>query len=393
MTALKPIKLVADDVITDGDFEAMAKWLKDKPRLSQGPEVATFEHEWAEWLGVRHAVFVNSGSSANLLAYAALLTRGRGRDWLVAAPAIAWPTTISPIIQYGLPVVLIDGDASWGMDPSGLERLCLQTPPSIVIVVDVLGVPADWDRLLALKDRYGFALIADDCGAHGSLWRGKKCGSFTDLSTFSFFVGHAMTTIEGGMVCTNDDSLNRQLRMLRAHGWTSDLDEVDREAILNSQSHRDPFRDKFTFFTTGMNLRNTELAAFLGRRQLRRLDAAVAARAVNYQLYAAKLTGRKGLFYPCAAHGVPSSIGFGFGTNERDAVSKRLTAAGVEHRAVGGGDMGRQPFMRNYARFLNPEEVRVTARLVHDAAIQVPCHPGLTEQDIDRVCAAILGTE
>ena len=395
---MKPIRLVADDVITDDDFESLQSWLGTKPRLSQGPEVAAFEREWSDWLGVKHSVFCNSGSSANLLAYAALVeTSFNERQGRVYAPAVSWPTTITPAMQFGLHVEL--GDAhpmSWGLATDRLEEaLKRNVGPWIVVLVDVLGVPADRDALLALKDKYEFWLIEDVCGAHGATWNGKKVGTFGDLSTFSFFVGHHATSGEGGMVCTNDDYLNRMLRMLRAHGWASDLSEAERET-LRVEYDVVPFREKFTFFHAGFTLRNTEFAAKLGRLQLQRLDEACTLRRTNYQRYEHSLSkhGSAWAHYPQTRNGLVSPIAFAFlagntGHGSRGEVSKRLTAAGVEHRPVGGGNMARQPFLRAYQK-LTRSRCDV-ADAIHDRAIQVPCHPGLTPDDIERVVAAIKG--
>lgn len=381
------IKLAADDIITDADFEALASWIATKPRLSQDKLVREFEEAWAAWLGVKHAVFVNSGSSANLLAYAVLVETQRvPKGSLVYAPEVCWPTTVSPALQLGLELHLADADPiTWGLATSRLEDLCESgKTPELVVLVDVLGVPSCRDRLLALRDQYGFVLMEDCCGAHGSTFRGKKVGTFGDLSTFSFFVGHHMTTGEGGMVCTNDDQLNRVLRMVRAHGWAADVQPEER-ASLEYAWDVDAFRSKFTFYHSGYNVRNTEFAAKLGLLQLPRLDGIVAARARNYELYRARMTG-----YPTPYNefGVASPIGFAFltgGKRSRDLISEQLHAAGVEHRPVGGGAMSHQPFVYGTEAAADTAAVKI-----HNGAVQVPCHHELTPTDIERVVAAVL---
>ena len=395
---MNAIRLVADNVISDSDFESLCSWLGTKPRLSQGVLVKEFEAEFAAWLGVKHAVFCNSGSSANLLAYAALIETGRvdrEKD-SVYAPAVAWPTTIAPALQYGLRIALGDAETdTWGLSTVDLEERLTRGPtarPRIVTVVDVLGVPADRDRLMTLQNKYGFYIIEDCCGAHGATFRKQKVGTFGDLSAFSFYIGHHITSGEGGMICTNDDSLDRTLRQLRAHGWAIDLSTSAQKALA-AGDRVDPFRERFTFRLPGYNLRSTEFAAKLGRLQLPRLDAACTARLANYQHYVRRLDAAKFQF-PYNPNGTPSPIGFAFlakSQEHRDQIAMRLTEANVEHRPVGGGNMARQPFLARYPRLVASPARGSFADKIHDCAIQVPVHPGLSEADIDRVCAAVKG--
>lgn len=392
MSHHKPI-LLAEDPFTQDDISALCAWLQQKPtpRLTQGEQVRMFEEEFVSWLGKDYGVAVNSGSSALLLAYYTLITTKRLKNKRVICPAVAWSTTIAPAVQLGLEVILCEAAKdTWGLCPYHLESLVKEYNPGLVVGVDVLGVPFDRAAVMQLKDRYGFYLIEDCAGAHGSTFAGMKVGTFGELSCFSFHATHHFTTVEGGMVCTNDPSLNRVMRMLREHGWNASLSPEDKALI--KQPEGDTFRDKFTFCFPGFNLRMTDLQAFIGNRQLERIESVVRKRAVNDVLYRTRLRQiiSDEAVQSCAADNLISSIAVAFVTGKRDKVSRALTAEGIEHRPVGGGNMARQPFLADYPRLLNRGEiVQGMADIIHEQAIQVPNHLGIHVEEIDRVVGAV----
>src|SRR5262245_62242854 len=191
--------LLAEQTISPAELNELAAWLQTNPWLTQGPLVREFESSWARWLGTRHAVFVNSGSPANLLMYAALLADTRLRNRKVVVPAVSWATTVAPAIQLGFEPIMCEADPeTFALDAAYLERLCVEHDPAAVILVHVLGVPADMDALMRLKARYGFLLMEDCCAATGSRFDGRVVGTFGELSSFSFYFGHHLSTIEGG---------------------------------------------------------------------------------------------------------------------------------------------------------------------------------------------------
>ena len=216
--------LLADQTIDANDINTLIDWLKTDPWLTQGPLVQEFEQRWARWLGVNHAVFVNSGSSANLLMYYAYLMSGRLRNKKVIAPAVSWATTVAPAIQLGFEPTLCEASTQdFGLDMDYLEMLLKQHDPAVVVIVHVLGVPNAMEALLALKQKYEFVLMEDTCAATGSLYDGQLVGTFGEVSTFSFYFGHHLSTIEGGMVCTDDEELQDILLQIRSHGWAKNL--------------------------------------------------------------------------------------------------------------------------------------------------------------------------
>jgi CDP-6-deoxy-D-xylo-4-hexulose-3-dehydrase len=253
--------LLAEQTIDERDLGDLIGWLQTNPWLSQQQLVAEFERQWASWLGVRHAVFVNSGSSANLLMFWTLLVSGRLRNRKVIVPAVCWPTTAAPAIQLGFEPILCEAEPrTLGLDPNHLEALLREHGPAAVALVHVLGVPSEMDAIADLKGRFPFLLIEDACAAIGSQFDGQRVGTFGDLSSFSFFYGHQLSTIEGGMICTSDDGLDEILRQVRSHGWAKDLPAAT-AARLADERGTPAFNRPFTFHEAGFNVRSTRLAS------------------------------------------------------------------------------------------------------------------------------------
>lgn len=386
----RPIRL-AERTIDQQDIDELIDWLSDYPWLTQGKLVAQFERRWADWLGARHAVFVNSGSSANLLMYYALLCSGRLKNNKVIVPSVAWATTIAPAIQLGFEPILCEADPdNFGLDLDHLEELLNRHQAASVIGVHVLGVPMDMQRLIDLKERFGFALMEDSCAATGSRYRGQHVGTFGELSSFSFYFGHHLSTIEGGMVCTDDDELNEILLQIRSHGWAKDLDPV-REQQKARKAGVLEFNRRFTFYYPGFNVRSTDLNARIGLSQMSKADRVVAARRDNHRIYQARFD-RAG--WPCQ-HNLDaeiSSISFAAlaqSSAHRDAIGEALRRHGIETRPLGGGSMARQPFWTN-DRNVVPLQM---ADRIHDTAFHLPNNPELTEDDINYVCDVVLSVK
>ena len=206
-----------NDAIDSKDMELLIAWLKTNPRLTKGILTEKFEEKWSKWLGVKHSVFVNSGSAANMLMLYSILASIKIRNKKVIVPTVSWSTTVSPIIQLGLSPVLCESDINnLGMDLNHLESLCKKHNPSIVMYASILGIPSNMDALVSICDKHGALLLEDTCESTGSLYKKKKVGTFGLESSFSFFYGHHMSTIEGGMVCTNNEAIYNTLKIGRA---------------------------------------------------------------------------------------------------------------------------------------------------------------------------------
>jgi len=196
---------MAEDTIDRKDIQKLIGWLKTNPRLTKGKLTLEFESKWRQWLGSKYSVFCNSGSSANLLMFYTLLLSGRVKNKKVVVPSVGWVTSIAPAIQFGFKPIMCEADPdTFGLDLNHLESILKKHHPSTVLLVQVLGVPHKMKEMMALKKKYGFILLEDACAAIGASYQGKKVGSFGDMGSFSFYFGHQMSTIEGGMVSTND---------------------------------------------------------------------------------------------------------------------------------------------------------------------------------------------
>ncbi|MBX3166250.1 MAG: DegT/DnrJ/EryC1/StrS family aminotransferase [Candidatus Eremiobacteraeota bacterium] len=391
MSNATPIRYrLAETTIDQTDLEDLCAWLKTNPWLTQGPLVKEFEHGWANWIGLPHACFVNSGSSANLLMYYALIVGERLANQKVVVPAVSWVTSVAPAIQLGLEPLMCEADPdTFGLDPNHLERLCQEHKPAMVLLVHVLGVPCKMDEILALQEKYRFILIEDTCAAMGSRYQGKLVGTFGTMASFSLYFGHHASTMEGGMVVTQDDDLRDLLFMLRSHGWTKDL-SPEKQYSYAEDFDIPVFNRAFTFYLPGFNCRATDLQARLGLGQLKKIEHAFQRRRENHRKYQ-ELIGNSEHFQcqhnPKAEICSISFMALAKDSEHRTRVGAALKEAGIETRPVGGGNMSRQPFWR---KRYGVQTFPMADRL-HDAAFQLPNHPDLSLHDIETICSVVLG--
>ena len=384
--------LLAEATIDQKDVEELADWLRTNPWLTQGPLVREFEERWASWLGVRHAVFVNSGSSANLLMYYAALLSGRLKNRKVVVPALSWATTVAPAFQLGFEPLMCDADQrTFGLDMEYLERLLKQQDPALVIIVPTLGIPNDMDEIMRLKERYGFLLMEDCCPALGSRYKGRLVGTFGEMSSMSFYFGHHLSTIEGGMVSTNDEALNDILLHTRSHGWAKDI-APEKEEYLARQREVLPFNRVFTFYHPGFNVRSTDLNARIGLGQMKKVGWVVERRVENHRRYQERFLQSPDYHVPTNSDAEICSISFVALANSqehRERVGQALREHGIETRPLGGGSMGRQPFWVD-RQGVDPLPV---ADRVHETSFMLPNHPQLSLKDVNYICDVVLAVK
>src|ERR1017187_4392656 len=334
--------------ITRADLDVLIEYLRqDSPILTQSRQVKLFEEEWSAWLGIKHSVFVNSGASANLLTMTALReTFGPGE---VIVPTLTWVSDIASVIQCGFKPVFVDiNPRTLGMDDQQvIARLTPQT--QAVFLTHVLGYNALTQRLLDELKTRNIPLLEDVCESHGATFNGRKLGSFGLMSDFSFYYAHHMSTIEGGMICTDDPGLYETLRMLRSHGMVR---ESGSEPL--KRRYREQFPDlnpDFIFAFPAYNFRSTEINAVLGRSQLKRLDQNNERRRTNLRLFLDHLDPKK---YRTDFE-VEGSCNYAFtlilrqpDPAFRDRLEHSLREAKVEFRrgTSGGGNQLRQPYLR-----------------------------------------------
>ena len=354
--------------VTRGDLDKMIAYLQQPdPKLTHGPLVKEFEQEWSRWLGVKHSVMLNSGSSANDLTMMALRElRGPGE---VIVPPLTWVSDISAVIRAGLTPVFVDIDKqSLALDP----KLVLQaiTPKTrAVFLTHILGLNGLTDELLSELKRLGVPLIEDVCESHGATHNNIKVGSFGWASNFSFYYAHHMTTIEGGMVSTNDDELYDVLRMLRSHGMVREsLDAKTRARYIGNHPDLNP---DFIFAFASHNMRPTELNGLLGLEQLKRLDSNNLIRTRDFRHFLSVLDSD--VFQTDFKFEGSSNYAFTLVLNQanrktRDRVEEVLLNAGIEFRRglSGGGNQLRQPYLRGMDGLPSPEDMSVTDHLHHN---------------------------
>jgi CDP-4-dehydro-6-deoxyglucose reductase, E1 len=376
--------------ISREDLNAVCELLQqDDPVLTQGSNVRAFEREWSEWLGVRHSVFVNSGSSANLVTLAALKHLHGGGE--IILPTITWVSDIAAALHCGFEPVFVDIEPrTLGMDPPQvLEKLTPRT--RAVFLTHVLGYNALTQELLDELRRRNVVLLEDVCESHGATFQGQKLGTFGLASNFSFYYAHHLSTIEGGMVCTNDTDLYETVRILRAHGLVRELDSASRKRELWDENP--DLNPEFIFALPGYNVRSTEINAVIGRSQLRRLDTTIEQRTTNLRLFLTNLN--PDVYLTDFTTTGSSNYAFTLILRQPDeALFRRIMAAlktrGVEFRrgTAGGGNQVRQPYLRN---MLGPDAWKGYPRAdhVHFFGMYIGNYPALERDKILRLCALL----
>jgi len=344
--------------IVRSDLDGLIAYLQQpEPMLTQAAQVRGFEAEWSAWLGAKHSVFVNSGASANVITMAALKHfRGQGE---VIVPPLTWVSDIASVLHAGLEPVFVDIDPrTLALDTNQvLDRLTPRT--RAVFLTHILGYNGLNQRLLDELKARNIHLIEDVCESHGATFQGRKLGSFGWASNFSFYYAHHLSTIEGGMICSDDEEFIQVCRVMRSHGMTR---ESTSEVFKNGYKERHPdLSPDFIFAFPSHNMRSTELNAVIGRNQLPRLDANNALRNRNMQLFLSALDSSR-FFTEFETEGA-SNYAFTLVLREadfslRDRVESTLRQLRVEFRrgTSGGGNQIRQPYLRERFPNLRPED-------------------------------------
>lgn len=370
------------------DLDAVIEHLKqDDPILTNGPQCLAFEQEWSQWLGVKYSVFVNSGASANLLSMALLKIR-HPEGGEVIVPPLTWISDVASVLQNGFTPVFADIDPrTLGMAPQQILAKVTERTRA-VFLTHVQGFDALTDELIAELERRGIPLIEDVCESHGASHGGRRLGSLGWMSNFSFYYAHHMSTIEGGMVCTNDPEVYQQIRMLRSHGMVRESnDAAYREEWKSAHPELNP---DFIFAYPAYNVRNNELGAILGRSQLRRLDANVQRRTQNLQRFLGQIDGRR---YQTDFK-LEGSSNYAFNLIMKAAdpdYVQRLMATmretGIEFRrgSAGGGNQLRQPYLRGIVPDGHHREFPHTEH-VHFYGFYIGNFPDLRDDEIDAIC-------
>jgi len=357
-------------------------------QLTMGPCVRQFEEAFAAKFGLKHALMVSSGSAANLVGVAALFhkrDRPLHRGDEVIVPSISWATTYYPLQQYGLRLRFVDVDLfTLNIDVSQLER-ALTPRTRMVVAVSILGNPCALDELRAFCDRQGLYLFEDNCESMGATLDGKPCGSFGHVNTFSSFFSHHISTMEGGVLATDDTELYHLARSMRAHGWTRDLPED----TTIYERRADDFFEAYRFILPGYNARPLELAGAVGVEQLKKLDGMIAIRRDNAALFQSLFEGDERFIIQRELPGARSSwFSFTVILNpkldiDRQRVMTALKEAGIGFRIITGGCFLRHDVIK-YFEYDTVGEI-VNANIAHDRGFFVGNHPRELRPQIERL--------
>jgi CDP-6-deoxy-D-xylo-4-hexulose-3-dehydrase len=363
------------------DRVKLAKFILTSDKFTQGEKVKQFEDEWSKWLGCKHSLYVTSGSTANFLLVASIIEKYNLKPGdKVLLPSCTWVTNINPIFQLGLQPIFCDVNLNnYSFENKNIERISKKHPDiKLVFVTHLLGLPAD---VTYYKSLFPNAIFIDDvCESHGCKdVYGNKIGSDSLGATFSFYFGHHMSTIEGGMISTNDSSLYDLMKLKRSHGLARVSDKFDEYVKNNPEIEK-----SFLFVSDGYNFRNTELGAVLGLSQLKKLDSFVEKRRLNYDKFVELMMHNKN-FYPIIYQWGNSSFCFPFISKTKDIklkLIKLLEENKIEYRPIVGGNLLKQPYL-NYEIECN--EGQLNSDIIHENGIYIGNNQFVSEEDLDNL--------
>jgi len=377
--------------ILRSDLDHLIKFLQQEdPILTQSKNVKIFEKKWSEWLGVKYSVFVNSGSSANLLSIGILKTEfPKGGEIIV--PTFTWVSDIVSLIHYGFTPRFVDINfKNLSMNEMDILKN-INKKTKAVFLTHAQGFNGLSDKILKVLKKKKIYLIEDVCESHGAFFKNKKLGSYGYISNFSFYYAHHMSTIEGGMISTNNKLVYEKARMLRSHGLVREISE-DSLKKNYFKNHKD-LNEQFIFALPGYNVRNNELGAILGINQLKRLDSNIKKRNQNHVYFLNKIDKSK--FYTDFNLSGSSNYAFNLimkkkDTNFANRLMSNLTKNKIEFRrgSVGGGNQLRQPYIKALQRKNEARKYPVTEH-IHFFGFYIGNYPELDKKSIDFICKII----
>ena len=367
--------------ITLGDRFQLAKFVLTSDRFTNGRKVREFESKWSQWLGSKHSLYVSSGSTANLLLLSAVKELyGLKNGDKVLVPSDTWVTNIAPVIQLGFTPIFCDINTdNFSFCEDDLEYISKTHPDiKLIFVTHLIGFPANNNLY---KKLFPEALILDDvCESHGCRSSdGSRVGSNSLGATFSFYFGHHISTVEGGMVSTNNDDLYNLLRLKRSHGLARESDRYDDYVKLYPDISK-----QFLFVTDGYNFRNHELGAVLGLSQLKRLDSYIERRNSNYQLFINLISKYSDKFKVPVFHSGCSNFCLPLLCKEKedaDKLKRLFDDNGIEHRPIIGGNLLKQPFLSGYSIVTNKSNL--TVDFVHYNGLYLGNNQFIGKKEID----------
>lgn len=370
---------------------ALNRFVKTAEVLSFGPQCVQFEKKFAKWQGRKHCVFLNSGSSANLAIVQALLNLKKIKIGdKIGFSSLTWSTNVMPLIQLGLQPIPIDIELdTLNVCSQTFETILKKQKIKMLFITNLLGFCSDIDEIRKLCEKNKIILIEDNCESLGTVYKGKKLGNYGLASTFSFYVGHHMSTIEGGAICTDSERLANMLKLVRAHGWDRNLSEARQTKFRTKFNVNSTFYSRYTFYDLGYNFRPTEINGFIGNHQIPHLKEIIEKRKANFLYLAEVIYQNTDKYYPIKYDHIDLLSNFAFPVicktkKIRDELVERCKDT-IEIRPIVGGDMTRQPFytkhMKKYAKILGDSN----AKLAHEQGLYFGNNPELTRKELDEI--------
>lgn len=386
------IRLIKSTFYKEADTKKkLCEFISKAEFLSIGEECRKFEKNFAKWQGRKYCIMVNSGSSANLALIQALLNLGKIKKGdNVGFSALTWSTNVMPIIQLGLNAVPIDIKLeTLNVSSEKLLDVISKYKLKALFLTNLLGFCSDIEKIKEICDKKKIILIEDNCESLGTIYKGRKLGNFGLASTFSFYVGHHMSTIEGGAICTNNSQLETMLHLVRAHGWDRNLTEKKQLKIRTKFKVNSTFYSRYTFYDMGYNLRTTEINGLIGNIQLEYLDEIIQKRQDNFHKLAKAIYQQTDKYYPVKYNHIDLVSNFAVPVicrsgDIRDKLVKKCDNR-VEIRPVVGGDMAMQPFFNKYMAPFMQEFNNTNAKLVHKQGLYFGNNPELTSREIKEL--------
>ena len=377
-----------DNNISKDDVSAIIKFLKkNKKRIfTQSKKVEDFENKWSKWLGVKYSVFVNSGSSANLLTLLIIkILHGTGE---VIVPTLTWISDVASVIQNNFKPVFVDiNPKTLCMDENHILKN-INNNTKAVFITHAQGFNGLSDNLLKILRKKNIILLEDVCESHGATFKNKKLGTFGLISNFSFYYAHHLSTIEGGMICTSDKKIYELARMLRAHGMARESGNKKFEkSMIRKYPNLSP---KFIFLYPAYNFRNNEISAIIGINQLKRLTKNIVIRRKNFEIFLNHLDSK---FYR-TNYQLKGNSNYAFplvlkkkNLKNRDLLEKVMKQNKIEFRRgnAGGGNQLRQPYLKNIVRKINYKYFKEVDH-VHFYGYYIGNYPSLKERKILDIC-------
>ena len=378
-----------DNNITVDDNKKVIQFLKDNPRLTNGPKVKQFESAWSKWLGVKYSLFVNSGSAANLASISYLKTIYE--DGEIIVPTITWVSDVLSVFYNNFRPVFVDINIKNLAINEDLIEKAINKKTRAIFLTHVLGLNGLSDKIIQIAKKYKLILIEDVCESHGALFKNKKLGTYGNISNFSFYFAHHMSTIEGGMICTNNRDIYETIRMIRGHG----LLRESTDSILKKKTSQNypKLNSEFLFMYPGYNLRSTEINAIYGLNQIKRLDFNNMIRKKNFSFFLNYLDQEK--YY--TKFDLTGSCNYAFiilfnkkyqNLKFRIKFEKILRKNNIEFRRglSGGGNQTLQPYKKYFKNKIKIVGKLPVTNIVHNYGYYIGNYPTLKIKKIEKIC-------